>query len=209
MFRLVALFAALAAPASAETFDVLLGGTRIGTMESTAALFRTTLDNTPLGVADGVSEATLAPRRTEAGAAVTQYLFRNHERAVSVLFDGAEVTGVEIDPPSEATAASDPATLAAPVSDPVTGLWRIVQGSDCPQSFRLYDGRRVTEGRVTARTETAEGTVCALDYRVVAGPGHVSPFRFRQIDIDLTYAAGTLRRIDISAGIFGVGLVRN
>ncbi|KIQ70801.1 hypothetical protein [Wenxinia marina] len=118
---LAALCLTLAAlPARAETFDVLLGDRLIGTMESRADLLRTVLDNTPFGIADGETVATLGRVQADDGAVVSQYYFRNDERTVSVLFaDDGSVRQTEILPQSEATEMSDPARYPADVRDPV------------------------------------------------------------------------------------------
>jgi hypothetical protein len=48
-----------------------------------------------------------------------------------------------------------------------------------------------------------------MQYRVVAGPGHLSPFRFTALDLTLTYGkTGGLAGIDISTGPFRVSLRR-
>lgn len=214
-FALLAILCAtaLAVPARAETFDVLLGGRKLGTLDYSAsgkgAALGALLDNTPLGVADGTFDATSQPVRTPEGALVRQFVARTDERTVSVLLDDGTVTETRISPKSERTALSDPAKVPADVIDPVRAFGRFLQAGDCPQPFRMYDGRRVISISTTG-SEPAEGggTKCLLDYRVTAGPGHLSPLGISSLSMTLTYREGRMTEVTGRTGPFTLRFAR-
>ena len=205
---------ALPLPAAAwdQTFGVFLDDRRIGTIShegsGDAQRMETNLDNTPLGLAEGVFEGTSRPARTEAGAIVRQYLGIGKGRTISVLFDGDRAIDTVVDPVSEATDLSDPTVVKPGVIDPVQTIGRILGATDCPEPFSYYDGRRTIDVATISREE-ADGTIsCRLSYQVVQGPGHLSPFRFRSLDVRLYLGGGRLASATISAGPFTLRLQR-
>lgn len=207
MLLRLALIACLAAGAArAETFSVALGGRILGTLEYTPGRLVNLLDNTPLGVADGLFRGL----RHSDGDGV-RYVGQSDERRIEVLFgaDGAVETVVE--PASERTPLSDPATVPAGVTDPVDGFGRVVDAADCPGRIRMYDGRRAVEMATVARETSSTYLTCAMNYRVIAGPGHLSPFRLKSMDITAHYALASgavsrLAQLDIRAGGFTLTL---
>ncbi|MBP1805665.1 hypothetical protein [Rubellimicrobium aerolatum] len=220
---LVLLLATGAARAETAAFEVRLAGGTLGHMEYETdgprpSALRTLLDSTPLGVLDGTWEATSRPAPTEDGADALRFraVTASSRKARTITFDhrGGAVLATGVDPAEDATDLSLPANVPPGVLDPVQAFGRLMApGPGCPEPFRLYDGRRVIEVATTS-SETAEdgALVCHADYEVIAGPGHLSPFRFRSFALDLTYRdAGTgpaLAEAAVSAGIFTVRLVR-
>ncbi|WP_299563457.1 hypothetical protein [uncultured Sulfitobacter sp.] len=207
---------ALATPVAAQNFDVVLGGKTLGWMAIDtrgAGQLRTTLDNTPLGVFNGTFEGT---RRTS-GAGTTTFTgisrSSRKSRAVSVNFSEGRATGVDVEPASERTALSDIAQVPAAVTDPITALGALVHANGCPPTQRIYEGRRV----IALIPEPAERNgvllVCPVSYRVIAGPGHLSPLRISSARMRLTYAVSgsrqTLQQIHLSSGIFSVSINRS
>lgn len=202
-----------AGAANADTFRVLLGGRTLGTLETTAGQLRTLLDNTPLGVADGTFAATSDAATTTDGRSITRYASdaRSGRKGRSIGFDHdrGRVLTTLITPESERTALSDPANVPPDVIDPVAALSRLAGAQGCPAAFRIYDGRRVIEIAPRGSQTTDVALICDMQYRVVAGPGHLSPFRFTALDLTLTYGkTGGLAGIDISTGPFRVSLRR-
>lgn len=211
MVRLIATLwiAALAATASgsapADSFDVRLGGRVIGHLEATETALSSTLDNTPLGAADGWFKA-----RVEAG----DYLARNSEgRDVSIRFDAAGAVTTEVAPPDDRTALSEAEAAPAHVIDPITGFAQVMRADDCPAPFRMYDGRRAMRVKTERREIEGGELVCIMSYLVTDGPGHVSPFRLTRLAMEARYAltggaVAGLNRLRVSAGPFSVDLAR-
>ncbi len=212
---LMAAFFVLGTPLAAEsvTFSAALGDRTLGTLtwDGDGPTLLSVLDNTPLGVGDGRFEATSRPVRTEAGEAVTQYIGRSDDRVISVLLDTGRVRDTVVSPTGEATDLSDPARVPEDVLDPVEGFARLIDAVGCPAPLRLYDGRRVIEIETASQSTTGGTLTCQLDYRVTAGPGHLSPFRFTSLAVTLDYATAggqSLRAITVAAGGFAVAFTR-
>ncbi|EYD76918.1 hypothetical protein Rumeso_01440 [Rubellimicrobium mesophilum DSM 19309] len=210
-----------AARAEATSFQVVLAGSVLGTVDyetdgGRPALLRSNLDNTPLGVLNGTWQAGSQPVRTSEGVDAVQFqavtASSRKNRTITFLHADGRVLTVQVDPAEDATELSDAAQVPAGVLDPVEAFGRLFETQGCPEAFRLYDGRRVVE--VTpAGAEEANGLLtCDMDYEVVAGPGHLSPFRFRSFDLTLTYVrtdgGPVLAEVDVSAGPFTVRLRR-
>lgn len=192
-------------PAMADSFDVRLGGRVIGQMDVTSTELSSTLDNTPLGAADGWFRAT----RSGPG-----YSALNSEgRQIDIQFDGGQAVATAVSPAGERTDLSDPAAAPSGVTDPVSGFDRLVGAVDCPEAFRMYDGRRAILVQPTARAIDGAELVCKLDYLVTHGPGHVSPFRLRTLRMEARYGlidnrVQSLDTLRIGAGPFTVELSR-
>ena len=204
-------------PAVAQTFQALLGDRPIGTVtfaRSGQADLSLTSDmtDTPLGVGDGTVRATSRPARLDDGSIVTQYVSAGRtsrkSRDISVLFDGGTVIDTVVTPADERTGLSDPGMVPAGVIDPVAALGRLVEGAGCPAPFAFYDGRRVVAISTAAERTVGGATVCDLNYTVTDGPGHLSPLRFRTLDVTATYSGGGLRVLTLGAGGFELRLVR-
>jgi len=212
--------------AHSETYrlQVILAGSVLGTMEyqtdaadgGRPAGLSTNLDNTPLGVVNGTWVATSQPVRTGSGATALQFLATTasgrKNRVISVLHADGQVLATEVEPAEDATELSVSENVPAGIIDPVEAFGRLFDTDGCPEPFRLYDGRRVVEVVTTGSEEASGLLTCQLDYEVIAGPGHLSPFRFNSFDLELTYvetATGSvLAEADVSAGPFTVRLVR-
>jgi hypothetical protein len=221
---LCAAFAATTASAETSTFQVILAGSTLGslTYETDAgdgnrpAALRTNLDNTPLGVFDGTWDGTSQPVRTEAGDVVLQFLATTassrKNRVISILHKDGQALATEVNPADDATDLSRADQVPTGVLDPVEGFGRIAEGAGCPEPFRIYDGRRVVELTTTGSEQAGNVLTCEVDYEVIAGPGHLSPFRFNSFALDLTYDLSSGRAVlaeaDVSAGVFTVRLVR-
>lgn len=211
--RLVAcVLGLLAGPATAEpmTFALMLGERQIGTLVFDASIretqLRSTLDNTPLGVADGTFDAV-----TRTTGAQTAYLGRNRggkTRDIAVSWQGDSVTDVTVTPQGEGTDLSDPAKVPRGALSPSAVFAALAQGRNCPSPMAMYDGRRVIQIGTTTATEVGTSVTCEMAYRVILGPGHLSPFRFRSVDMQAVYTSGALREITLGAGGFRVRVLR-
>lgn len=204
------------AAAGAEEFRVLLGERELGRLSFEAgetSRLSARFEGTPLGVADGSFEAASGPARAESGAVVTQYLsrsaFTRSSRAVSILLDGGAVQAVDVQPEAERTELSDAAAVPAGVVDLVAGFGRLLGAGGCPEPFSLYDGRRVARIATQSSEATEGGTLCRASYRVVAGPGMLSPLGLRSLDLDLLYGAdGALAWMEAGAAGFTLRVAR-
>lgn len=207
MLLRLALIACLSTGAArAETFSVALGGRVIGTLEYTPGRLVNLLDNTPLGVADGLFRGVT---RSEGDA--VRYVGESDERRIEVLFSAGRAAETVVEPAGERTALSDPGAVPEGVTDPVAGFGAVVGASECPGPIRMYDGRRTVEMTTVAREVSSSHLTCAIDYRVIAGPGHLSPFRLKSMDITAHYALASgavsgLAQLDIRAGGFTLTL---
>jgi len=204
------------APLAADTFRAMLGGRVLGTLEyrgggGDAGTLTTTLDNTPLGVGDGRYEG-VSRRVSAGGRRMVQYTSDSRSaresRQISVLLDRGRAIETVVAPASERTALSVPGAVPEGVLDPVAALGRIIGAGDCPSAFRIYDGRRVIQVRPLGSVAEGGGKRCRMTYDVIAGPGHLSPFRFTALKLDLIYQAGSLAQMEVRAGPFTLRLMR-
>ncbi|TRD22187.1 DUF3108 domain-containing protein [Palleronia caenipelagi] len=176
---LAAGLATSAMPAVAETYDIRLAGSTVGSLTATPTALTSQLNNTPMGAADGWFKAT---------SDGTTYAAENSGgRKIRTVIEGGRVTSTTVTPNSEATDLSEPSAVPAGVLDPVRGFAQVMRAGDCPDAFRMYDGRRAIE--VTPKSRSREGNllICQMDYRVIAGPGHVSPFRLKNLTMETRY----------------------
>lgn len=199
----------------AQTFRATLGDRVIGTLTydgGATQTLRTVLDNTPLGVGDGTFEGVTRAAKTSDGRRVIQYVGTSRSsrkgRKISVLLDGGRVIQTEITPDSERTALSDPAAVPANVMDPVSALARLIRAKSCPAAFRLYDGRRAIRISPVRSRQWGGLRTCEMHYDVIVGPGHLSPFGFKALTLDLTYDSNGLLAMEIRTGPFRLYLRR-
>lgn len=199
-----------AAQSEVQNYDLHLGQRQIGTLSfdiSTPELVAD-MHNTPLGVANGRFSAQSRLARTQEGVVVTQYLSQSAKRQISVLLDGGKVLETTIAPARDATSLSVPEAVPADIIPLTEGFAKIATAGSCPAPFTMYDGRRVVQIATRAQSVNGADTLCEMDYRVTAGPGHLSLFRFRTLDMTLLYRGGTLGGITVSAGGFEMTVVR-
>ena len=205
----------LAAPATAETFDVLLGGRSLGQFSfeqrgSTATL-RSTLNNTPMGVFNGTFTGTSTGNAQNAKFVGDSQSSRKH-RVVRVNIAKGRADATDIQPVSEITDLSDVARVPAGVIDPVRVIGALIAAAGCPDTMKMYDGRRVVTLGQKADEAVGDTLTCNMTYRVTAGPGHLSPLGIKSAEFELTYTTGgsgqSLRQIKISSGIFRLTLNR-
>ncbi len=212
--RAAALAALLPLPVQAESFRVLLGGAEIGALSLEGAgeglALSARFANTPLGVADGTYEASSRPALAASGATVRQFLsqsaFTSGSRSVSVLRDGPRVVETVIDPLGDRTGLSEPAAVPEGVLDPVEVFAALARAGGCPPPLRLYDGRRVAEVGLAVTSGEGGDATCRGTYRVVAGPGHLSPLGLASFDLDLAYRGGALAEVVVRTGPFELRL---
>lgn len=214
--RLLFLFALLVGPyagpvlAEPHSFMMMLGNRQIGMLtidqSGSTTTIMSTMDNTPLGVADGTFVGV-----TQANGSTVEYEGKSRGsrmRDISFIREASTVTAVTVTPVSEMTELTDAAKVPNNVLSPTEALSALANNGTCPARMVVYDGRRVVQIGTKNATQQGSSVNCDLSYSVVMGPGHLSPFRFRSIDINVTYVASQLRRITVSAGGFRVGLIR-
>ena len=202
----------LAGPALAErqSYAMMLGGRQLGTLVfdgagQNAALL-STMDNTPLGVADGTFEAVTRAKGNE-----VDYIGQSRggkTRDIIVTRQADTVTAVTVTPAKEITEMTDAAKVPAGVISPTEVFAALANGGTCPSPMAMYDGRRVVQMATTAMAQAGDTLTCDMSYRVTMGPGHLSPFHFKSFGMQIAYSAGALARITMSAGGFDVNLIR-
>jgi hypothetical protein len=212
--RLIATITALvlASPLAAQTFDVKLGGKTLGTLEYSEkgrdATLQSTLDSTPMGVFNG----TFTGSSSAKGQFIGDSKSSRKQRIVTVDITQGRATGVEIIPANEMTDLSDASRVPAGVSDPVQIIGAFIGATGCPPSTRMYDGRRVVTLTPQAGKEDGASLTCPVSYKVVAGPGHLSPLGISNAKMELLYdmsgEAQTLKEIKVSSGVFRLKLLR-
>ncbi len=210
---LIVLFASFAGLASAQTFQLSLGGGSIGTMSVTGDSIRANVTDSPLGLANGAFIASAKRVQMADGRVVTQYLSDTPRKArkISVLSDGGQVIETTVSPSDDRTPLSDPAAVPAGVSTPVTVLNAIINARGCPGTMRFYDGRRVITLSPTGSTQSGAMLSCDMSYRVTAGPGHLSPLYIKNATMEVSYdtsAGQSLAEIQIGNGPFTLYVTR-
>lgn len=207
--------ALVAAPASAETFRVSLGGTNLGQLSFSQSgqksTLRSTVDNTPLGVFNGTFIGT------STGSAATSRFTGDSkssrkQRLVTVEINKGRAASTAITPAGELTELSDVARVPAGVMDPVRAMSQLFRAKGCPAPLQMYDGRRVIAMRPDTGTQADGLLTCTISYKVIAGPGHLSPLGITSAKMTLDYATvgreQTLQQIRIKSGIFSLHLDR-
>lgn len=207
-----AVFGLLAGPANAErqTYAMMLDNRQIGTLvfegQGSTAKLQSTINNTPLGVANGLLEATSRAKGNQ-----VDYVSKNQgskAREIKISREANIVTTVIVNPDKDMTELSDGGKVPAGVIFPTELFSALANGGTCLSPMAMYDGRRVVQISTTAMKAEGENVTCDMSYRVVMGPGHLSPLRFKLFGMQTTYAAGMLTRITMSAGGFKVNLIR-
>ena len=207
--------ALLTAPASAETFSVTLGGKSLGQLNysesGTTRRLTSTVDNTPLGVFNGTFAGTSTGSDNKSRFTGESRSSRK-QRTVKVNIAQGRATAIDITPKDEQTELSEAARVPAGVTDPVRAMGQLFRAKGCPAPIQMYDGRRVVSMRSDAGTKTGNTLTCTLRYKVIAGPGHLSPLGISSAKMQLNYATSgdrqTLREMKVSSGIFRLSLDR-
>jgi hypothetical protein len=205
----------LATPVSAETFDVSLGGKALGELSLTKngrnRTLTSTLDSTPLGVFNGTFIGT-STGSLRSSTFVGESKSSRKQRIVTVEISKGKAVNTAITPVSEQTDQSDTAQVQSGVIDPVRAIGQLITAKGCPAAMLLYDGRRVIALKPSASEQSGAVLSCSMSYKVIAGPGHLSPLRISSAKMQLSYdvagAQQSLRKIKMSSGIFGLSLNR-
>lgn len=204
-----------AAPLGAQTFAVTLGGATLGQLSyelrGQTATLRSTFDNTPLGVFNGTFAGT-----SRGSAATSTFTGESRSsrksRIVTVEISEGRARETRVTPEHERTELSDVAMVPAGVRDPVRVIGALIGSAGCPPQVQMYDGRRVVRLSPLAEARAGDVLTCELGYRVIAGPGHLSPLRITSARMQLRYAtsagAQQLRQLTLSSGLFSVTLTR-
>ncbi len=204
-----------ASPLHAEGFAVSLGGATLGQLSYDArggtATLRSTFDNTPLGVFNGSFLGTSAGS-TATSTFTGESRSSRKERVVIVEIREGRARETRITPQEEITALSDVTNVPAAVRDPVRLIAALIEAQGCPAQMQMYDGRRVVQLSPEGGTQGDGVLTCQMGYRVIAGPGHLSPLGISSARMTLRYdtRGGQQRLADIavSSGIFRLSLTR-
>ena len=215
---LIASGAFLASSVYAQTFDLRLGNKTLGTLTYSTSTkgeqLLSSMNNTPLGVFNGTFTGSSSPVQASSGRAAQQYQSLSKSsrktRQIMVTIEDGRVIKTNIDPTSERTDLSKPNAVPRGVIDPVQAMGRLIQAQGCPKQFMLYDGRRAV--RLTPVGSGNQGTLltCAVQYNVIAGPGHLSPLYISSVKMQVKYEGmgdqQRLVQIHLKSGIFNLFL---
>jgi len=207
----LALFATLmASPIAAQTFDVVLGGKKLGSLKLVTGggtqTLTSNLASTPMGVFNGTFKGTSAN-----GVFTGDSRSSRKTRLVKVAIVNGRPASVDITPEAERTPLSEPAKVDKKVTDPVRAIAGLVEAQGCPEATTFYDGRRVVRLTPMGRNESGTTLICDMSYTVIQGPGHLSPLKIANAKMQLSYdtAGGqSLQQMRISSGIFRLNLNR-
>ncbi len=209
---LAALSVLLSGPAIAENqnYTMMLGNRQLGKLvfngNASDASLLSTMHNTPLGVADGTFEAVARAKDGD----ITYFAKSrgSKTRDISVFRELNTVTTVTVTPEDEMTEMTNAAKVPFGVISPAEVFAVLANGGTCPSPMVMYDGRRVVQMATVATKPDGDSLTCDMSYRVVMGPGHLSPFRFKSFGMQVVYTARKLARVTITAGGFNVNLIR-
>jgi len=212
LLPVAALFAMLAGPTFAEnqTYTVSLGARQLGTLQfngqSRNAAFLLSLNNAPFGIKNGTFNAVTRLKGDE-----VDYLGTNRgseTRDIAIVRKANQATSVTVTPSSEMTDMSVAAKVPAGVVFPPELFASLANAETCPSPRAMYDGRRVVQIATQAVKQDGASVLCDMSYRVVMGPGYVSPFYLKSFGMELVYTARALAKASISGGGFKVHLTR-
>jgi hypothetical protein len=220
LYIVVTCYAFAASVTYAQNFEVNLGAKKLGTLTYAGTAkgkeLRATLDNTPLGVFNGTFKASSRPTQTSSGTLVQKFesvsKSSRKTRNIAISIDDGRVVGTAVDPASERTKLSDIDAVPRGVVDPVTAIGKLVSAQGCPKEFTIYDGRRAIRLRPTGAKQDGDLLTCAIQYEVVAGPGHLSPLYISSVKMRVQYDLSDnqqhLIRIRMGSGLFNLVLNR-
>ena len=221
---ILALLAPAALWAGPLSWQVSLAGLPLGRISfealdaaEPALSLRAEIDNTPLGVFNGIFAASSVIEAESSRRFASQIRTSRKERDTAILFAaGGQVRDVRLTPANQRSALSHPEAVPPGLLDPVAAFGRLVvpvAPMACPQAFDYYDGRRVVRLSPTATLPMAAGLRCKMTYEVVAGPDHLSPLNIRRfhlvLEYDLAEGGGLLLdTLKLRSGIFTLRLRR-
>jgi hypothetical protein len=214
-FSVMAISCALFSTAvAADTFEVKLGDKVLGSLvfnqTANSITLKSTLNNTPLGVFNGTFQAA----SQVGGASARQFesisKSSRKTRQIKFIIRDGKADEVVITPSKERTDISDPSKAPRGVIDPAQGIATLITAQGCPTVFTMYDGRRAMRVTPSGTKESTDTLVCSMNYKVIAGPGHLSPLYVSSAKISAQYnvSAGqqTLTSLNLSSGPFKLSL---
>ncbi len=206
--------------AHAQVFDVALGSKQLGTLafshDGTKETLLSSLDNTPMGVFNGTFKATTQRSRAITGGKGLRYQSLSQSsrktRKIAISIDDGRVVKTAIKPTSERTKLSNIDIVPRGMIDPVTAIGTLIAAKQCPPKIMIYDGRRAIALIPDGSTKNANRLTCAIQYKVVAGPGHLSPLYISSVKMKVTYdlsnGAQKLTKMKLGSGLFNLVLSR-
>lgn len=206
--------------AVADTFEVNLGTKKLGSLtysrDAKGEKLRSTLNNTPLGVFNGSFSASSVVVRTTSGAQAQKYQSISKSsrktREIALLIAAGRVVETIVIPESERTELSEVKSVPNGVLDPVGGIGQLIAARGCPKKFTIYDGRRAIRLTPNGASRADNVLICAIQYKVIAGPGHLSPLYISsvkmQVQYDLSGNQQKLTQMKLGSGLFNLILNR-
>lgn len=100
-------------------------------------------------------------------------------REINFFVKNDKLIDVTVSPPNEQTEFSNPGSIVFKFIDPSTFFMKILH-FPCSKPFIIYDGRRIVD---ITPLEAEPEFECRYLYKIVNGPGHLSPFNFKNFEI--------------------------
>jgi hypothetical protein len=171
-------------------YDISLAGNRIGQVNIAVKLkppnqliaVDGNIDGSPLRLFDS-KFAINSDTKSIGGRLVTKFHsiketnFKSRE--ITYDLDDGILTKIDIQPSQEKTIFSSVDFNHPKFTTPAKALLRLIS-FPCSETFNIFDGRRIIQIR---RNNPSNDLSCEYHYEVLYGPGHVSPFFFKNLDI--------------------------
>ena len=171
-------------------YDISLAGNKIGqiniavnlTLPNQLIAIDGNINGSPLQLFDS-NFASNSDTNSTGGKLVSRFYsikqtnFKSREITFEVT-DG-QLTKVDIQPSQEKTILSSVDFDHPKFINPAKALLRLIS-FPCSETFNIFDGRRIVKIR---QKSSKNALSCEYHYEVLYGPGHVSPFYFKNIDI--------------------------
>ena len=171
-------------------YDISLADNRIGqiniaiklTLPNQLIAVDGNIDNSPLQLFDS-NFTSNSETNSIGGKLVTRFHsiketnFKSRE--ITYEINNGMLTKIDIQPSQEKTMLSSVDFYHPKFTNPAKALLRLIR-FPCSETFNIFDGRRIVKIR---RKDTKNDLSCKYHYEVLYGPGHISPFFFKKMNI--------------------------
>ena len=141
------------------------------------------ISSSPLKIFNGKFEhKTIITKVNEAASKVhyesnVDAIFKH--RKINYTVKNNRLITVNVSPKNETTKFTNPKQIDFVFIDPTRAITELLN-KPCKNSFKIYDGRRVIGVNSIKPTSKSE---CGYVYKILKGPGHLSPFNFKTFKI--------------------------
>ena len=171
-------------------YAIYLAGNRIGqiniavnlTLPNQLIAIDGTIDDSPLQLfnsnfASNSETNSIGGRLVTRFSSIKETNFKSRE--ITYELDNGLLTKIDIQPSQEKTILSSVHFDHPKFINPAKAFLKLIS-FPCSEIFNIFDGRRII--KIRSKTSSSD-LACEYHYEVLYGPGHVSPFFFKNIDI--------------------------